>query len=69
MGEGRDSLKMLMLQAQRLNRRKVGRVEVGGDELGVLAQATGRAGKEFPAEFKGGLDAYFNLLEGQGKPQ
>ena len=29
-----------------------------------VAQATGRAGKEFPEEFKPGLDAYFNLLEG-----
>ena len=32
-----------------------------------VGQATGRAGKEFPDEFKGGLDAYFNLLEGEGK--
>ena len=31
-----------------------------------VAQATGRAGKEFPDEFKSGLDAYFNLLEGKG---
>ena len=31
-----------------------------------VGQATGRAGKEFPEEFKPGLDAYFNLLEGQG---
>jgi len=30
-----------------------------------VGQATGRAGKEFPDEFKGGLEAYFNLLEGQ----
>jgi hypothetical protein len=29
-----------------------------------VGQATGRAGKEFPDEFKPGLDAYFNLLEG-----
>lgn len=29
-----------------------------------VGQATGRAGKEFPEEFKAGLDAYFNLLEG-----
>jgi hypothetical protein len=29
-----------------------------------VGQATGRAGKEFPAEFKPGLDAYFSLLEG-----
>ncbi|MDB6155530.1 MAG: hypothetical protein JWL90_3983 [Chthoniobacteraceae bacterium] len=31
----------------------------------LVGQATGRAGKEFPEEFKPGLDAYFNLLEGQ----
>jgi hypothetical protein len=30
-----------------------------------VAQATGHTGKEFPEEFKPGLDAYFNLLEGQ----
>jgi hypothetical protein len=30
-----------------------------------VGQATGHAGKEFPDEFKTGLDAYFNLLEGQ----
>ncbi len=29
-----------------------------------VGQATGRTGKEFPDEFKLGLDAYFNLLEG-----
>ena len=29
-----------------------------------VGQATGRAGKEFPDEFKPGLDTYFNLLEG-----
>jgi len=29
-----------------------------------VGQATGRAGKEFPDEFKPGLDAYFSLLEG-----
>ncbi len=34
-----------------------------------VGQATGHAGKEFPAEFKGGLDAYFNLLEGPGTRQ
>ena len=34
-----------------------------------VGQATGRAGKEFPDEFKAGLDAYFNLLEGQGARQ
>lgn len=28
-----------------------------------VGQATGQAGKEFPAEFKTGLDAYFNRLE------
>jgi hypothetical protein len=31
----------------------------------AVGQATGRAGKEFPDEFKPGLDAYFNLLESQ----
>ncbi len=31
----------------------------------AVGQATGRAGKEFPDEFKPGLDAYFNLLEEQ----
>jgi hypothetical protein len=31
-----------------------------------IGQSTGRAGKEFPAEFKSGLDAYFGLLESQG---
>jgi hypothetical protein len=31
-----------------------------------VGQATGRAGKEFPEEFKAGLDAYFNLLESPG---
>ena len=30
-----------------------------------VGQATGRAGKEFPDEFKAGLDTYFNKLEGQ----
>lgn len=30
-----------------------------------VGQATGRAGKEFPEEFKSGLDAYFGLLEQQ----
>ncbi len=34
-----------------------------------VGQATGRAGKEFPDEFKSGLDAYFNLLERQAKGQ
>lgn len=32
-----------------------------------VGQSTGRAGKEFPEEFKSGLDAYFNNLEGGGK--
>ncbi len=31
-----------------------------------VGQQTGRAGREFPEEFKSGLDAYFNKLEGQG---
>ena len=34
-----------------------------------VGQATGRAGKEFPEEFKTGLDQYFSLLEGQGTPK
>ncbi len=41
----------------------------GSDAESIVAarpvgQATGRAGKEFPVEFKPGLDAYFSLLEG-----
>lgn len=32
-------------------------------ELRNVGQATGRAGREFPEEFKAGLDAYFNQLE------
>jgi len=31
-----------------------------------VGQSTGRAGKEFPAEFKAGLDSYFNTLENKG---
>lgn len=31
-----------------------------------VGQATGRAGREFPEEFKSGLDAYFSNLEGTG---
>jgi hypothetical protein len=31
-----------------------------------VGQATGKAGREFPPEFKTGLDAYFNALEEQG---
>jgi hypothetical protein len=33
-----------------------------------VGQATGRAGREFPEEFRSGLDAYFSNLEGTGKP-
>ncbi|MDB6070055.1 MAG: hypothetical protein JWL81_1226, partial [Verrucomicrobiales bacterium] len=33
-----------------------------------VGQATGRAGREFPEEFKTGLDAYFSNLEGTGTP-
>ena len=33
-----------------------------------VGQATGRAGKEFPEEFRAGLDSYFSNLEGTGKP-
>jgi len=37
-------------------------------EVRSVGQATGRAGKEFPEEFKAGLDAYFNQLEsGRGE--
>lgn len=31
-----------------------------------VGQATGRAGREFPEEFKSGLDSYFSNLEGTG---
>ncbi len=31
-----------------------------------VGQSTGRAGREFPEEFKSGLDAYFNKLEAPG---
>jgi hypothetical protein len=45
----------------------------GNDVQGVvkarpIGQATGRAGREFPEEFKTGLDAYFNNLEQTGTP-
>lgn len=33
-----------------------------------VGQATGRAGREFPEEFKTGLDAYFNNLESTATP-
>jgi hypothetical protein len=36
--------------------------QVGARNVG---QATGKAGREFPEEFKTGLDAYFNALEAQ----
>ncbi|MGA3170414.1 MAG: hypothetical protein ABSE62_05320 [Chthoniobacteraceae bacterium] len=44
----------------------------GSDAVGVVAarpvgQATGRAGREFPDEFKTGLDQYFSLLEGESQ--
>jgi hypothetical protein len=35
-------------------------------ETRPVGQSTGRAGREFPEEFKTGLDAYFNKLEEQG---
>jgi len=43
----------------------------GGDSAGIVkarpvGQATGHAGREFPEEFKSGLDAYFSNLEGAG---
>lgn len=34
-----------------------------------VGQSTGRAGREFPEEFKNGLDAYFNKLEAPGGAQ
>jgi hypothetical protein len=34
-----------------------------------VGQATGRAGREFPEEFRTGLDAYFSNLEGTGGKQ
>jgi len=44
----------------------------GSDAESIVAarpvgQATGHAGREFPEEFKTGLDEYFSRLEGQGK--
>lgn len=33
-----------------------------------VGQSTGRSGKEFPEEFKSGLDAYFNQLETESEP-
>lgn len=35
-------------------------------EARPVGQATGKAGRELPEEFKSGLDAYFNKLESQG---
>jgi hypothetical protein len=35
----------------------------------LVGQATGRAGREFPEEYKTGLDQYFSLLEGGGVPR
>jgi hypothetical protein len=35
-------------------------------EVRPVGQATGKAGKQFPEEFKAGLDAFFNALEGKG---
>jgi hypothetical protein len=32
-----------------------------------VGQATGRAGREFPEEFRSGLDTYFSNLEGTGR--
>jgi hypothetical protein len=34
-----------------------------------VGQSTGRAGREFPEEFKSGLDAYFNKLDAPGGAQ
>ncbi len=46
----------------------------GGDVDGNVSarpvgQSTGRAGKEYPEEFRAGLDAYFSNLEGTGGKQ
>jgi hypothetical protein len=46
----------------------------GNDNAGFVSarpvgQATGHAGREFPEEFKTGLDAYFSNLEGTGSSQ
>jgi hypothetical protein len=38
-------------------------------EVRPVGQSTGRAGKEFPEEFKSGLDTYFNLLESKSSRQ
>ena len=35
-------------------------------KLRAVGQSTGRAGQEFPEEFRTGLDAYFNALEKEG---
>jgi len=43
--------------------------EVGPDaDDRSVGQATGRAGKEFPEEFRSGLDAYFHSLEQSSRP-
>jgi hypothetical protein len=42
------------------------KARVGARQVG---QATGKAGREFPEEFKSGLDAYFNSLEDQSNPE
>jgi hypothetical protein len=35
----------------------------------LVGQATGRAGREYPEEYKTGLDQYFSLLEAGGAPR
>ena len=35
-------------------------------EVRPVGQSTGKAGRQFPEEFKAGLDAFFNALEGKG---
>jgi hypothetical protein len=35
----------------------------------LVGQATGRSGREFPEEYKTGLDQYFSLLEGGAAPR
>ena len=41
-----------------------GAAEPGGGQKREVGQSTGKAGREFPEEFRLGLDAYFNALEG-----
>jgi len=54
------------------NDSALARLANGGNRNGVVqersvGQSTGAAGREFPAEFRNGLDSYFNRLEGGEK--